>query len=198
MPRRRIWEFGATAALLLAVGGVIAGFFAWRERQKALTAALNAALDREDVQAVKKLSLGGADVNSAGTGGDGFTPLMIAAGEGDEGWVESLLKSGARVDAWHQGERTPLMLASGYAGRLPMWRDFGVSYLHEPDYRYPDRAAEYARIAALLIDHGAAVNAADRDGRTSLMWAAEVGNGRLVRPRRVAVVSPTSRRSRGE
>jgi uncharacterized protein len=181
MSRKRFWEIGATSALLLAVGVVLAGFFTWRERQKALTAALNAALDREDVQAAKKLSLGGADVDSAGTGGEGFTPLMIAAGEGDEGWVEALLRAGARVDTRFQQDETALMLASGYLSRVPRWRDFGGSFLHQPDSRYPARAAAYARIAALLIDHGAAVNAADRERRTSLMWAAEAGNGALVK-----------------
>ena len=53
MTRKRLWEVGATAALLLTVAAIVCGFFWWRERQKRLNRALAAALNESWAASVR-------------------------------------------------------------------------------------------------------------------------------------------------
>ena len=98
MTRKRLWEIGATAALLLTVGAAVCGFLWWRERQKHLNAALASALGgpaaydpqfdhQRNLSRIRKLIQQGADVHTKSA--DGYTALIWAADSGDAAWVDA-------------------------------------------------------------------------------------------------------------
>ncbi len=104
------------------------------------------------VEIVTLLVGAGADVNFANR--HGSTALIEAALQGQERCVEVLLNSGADPNARERVlEATALMYAS-FIGHV--------------------------EIAKSLLDHGAAVDAADKDGRTPLLEAAYIGHSPIV------------------
>jgi ankyrin repeat protein len=134
---------------------------------------------RGDLDVVRTLLRGGADVNAAQ--GDGMTALHWAAEAGNEGMVEALIYAGANLGAVTRiGDYTPLHLASK-AGQPA-----GVAALLEagadPEARTGTGAATALHFAAAagnaasltaLLEHGAAVDAQERQwGQTPLMFAA--------------------------
>ena len=97
-----------------------------------------------DGQALRLLLDAGADIHVKDN--SGADALAAAALNGNLANVELLIERGARVDAHVTVNRfTPLFFAA--------WR-------------------QDARMARLLIDHGADVNATDANGATPLMWSA--------------------------
>jgi ankyrin repeat protein len=92
--------------------------------------------------------------------GEGATPLMRAARNGDTAAIRVLLEHGADITARQNNQTTALMLASGLGRGLSTF------------------ANEYATDAAMvdavkvLLDHHADVNAANADGQTALHFAA--------------------------
>ena len=85
----------------------------------------------------------------------GLTPLMLAASLGLTEIVEVLLYNRAEVDS--------------------VVGDTGETALHLAT------AGSFHHTARLLLEHGAAVNKQDKEGRTSLMYAAMQGNLELVK-----------------
>ncbi len=92
--------------------------------------------------------------------GEGATPLMRAARNGDTAAMRVLSQHGADIAVQQQSGITALMLAAGYGRGLSAF------------------ANEYANDAAMLdavkflLDHHAEVNATNADGQTALHFAA--------------------------
>ena len=90
----------------------------------------------------------------------GKTPLLYAAARGFGPIVTRLLGTGLDVNARYGNDLTVLMWAAGYANDVPA--DDGVA------------------IVRMLLDKGAAIDAADDRGRTAMMTAAELGHDEVV------------------
>jgi ankyrin repeat protein len=136
---------------------------------------------RSDVESVRTLLRGGADVNAAQS--DGMTALHWAALNGDLKTMDVLLYAGASTQPLTRvGAYTPLHLASSRgqsaavarlieAGSKPgPFTTTGVQPLH-----LAAQAGDAATISALL-DRGADINGRDKThGRTPLVFAAAQG-----------------------
>ncbi|KAJ1487007.1 ankyrin repeat-containing domain protein [Baffinella frigidus] len=129
-----------------------AGGQADAERER-IAEALCRAAGRGEIEEVRRLIAGGADVLAKNS--DGFTALHHAANNGYEGLVMMLLGAGADVAAKTSGGRTALHFAAinGHEG-----------------------------VAKVLLDAGAGVAAKDSGGHTALNWAVmSNGHARLAR-----------------
>jgi ankyrin repeat protein len=158
MTRKRLWELGATAALMVAAGAVAAGFWRWEQQQR-LDRELAAALSTgypADADHILSLLHRGASVNVRGSTGN--TVLLEAVLEGSHvsrlPLFREALARGADVNAADDGGFTPLMAACAY-GR-------------------PERAE-------LLLSHGADVNRRCKNGYTALWYAKEGSRSQEVR-----------------
>jgi len=130
-------------------------------------------LGSEDLgsQAVKRLLDAGVSVDSQD--GVGWTALMQAGLEGLPAVGELLIRSGADVNLRSRRGETALMVAVSCTivrtrAELVQSRGFPPE-MRETQLRAP------LRLASLLIEKGADVNAARQDGRTVLMSAVMVG-----------------------
>ncbi|HEY7700216.1 MAG TPA: ankyrin repeat domain-containing protein, partial [Vicinamibacteria bacterium] len=143
---------------------------------------------RGDIPTVRELLRHGADVNTAQ--GDGMTALHWAASSGDLALTETLLYSGANVDAGTRiGRYTPLHLASreGHADVVAALlrakanpnsatTNSGATPLHLA------AAAGSVEVIAALLKSGADVNAKEASwGQTPLMFAASRGQVEAIR-----------------
>ncbi|HNY78712.1 MAG: serpin family protein [Sedimentisphaerales bacterium] len=120
-------------------------------RSKAATP-LHRAAEKGDIEQVRSLIIGGADVNAQTTGD--WTPLHYAVREGHGQIVALLLHHGAALNARDTGGNTPLDVA--------IWS------------RHPD-------LAERLIAEGADVKVEDRHGETPLHEAANAGYDDIVK-----------------
>jgi ankyrin repeat protein len=112
------------------------------------TTELHMAVEREDVEAARRLLASGADARAANR--YGVRPLSLAAENGNAALVKLLLDAGAEVEAALPGGETPLMTASR-TGRVDAVK--------------------------VLLSRGANPNARESTrGQTALMWAAAEGN----------------------
>jgi ankyrin repeat protein len=114
--------------------------------------------------------------------------LTAAAEDGNVTLVRLLLEQGADPNGWEAEPRTPLMAAAGMRNEET-----------QPDYRADQTprkmaaSSDYCAVAALLLEHGAPVDAGcsygqpllhmygPASGATPLMYAAREGRGELVR-----------------
>lgn len=108
MIRRRAWEIGATALLLLTCGMVTVGFVDAKQRNDALSLVL----DQQHMAQVKTLIRQGADPNTRSPRGN--RALTWAAAWPDESFAAELLDRGAQIDAPNDRGNTPLMVAAGW------------------------------------------------------------------------------------
>jgi len=116
--------------------------------------ALHWAVMNDDLELVKALIHSGSHV-SAATRLDAYTPILIAARNGNAAVLELLLNAGADAKAPTTNGASPLMLAA---------------------------ASGSADAAKMLLDHGADVNARERDrGETTLMFAAAANRASVIK-----------------
>ena len=140
-----------------------------------------------DVEAVRSLLRGGADVN--GSQGDGMTALHWAAETGQVEIAEILIYAGANVEAVTRlGDYTPVHLASrkghgsvlevlleGGANANAMTTSGGSTALHFA------AGSGSAQAVTALLQHGALVNARESSrGQTPLMFAAAAGRTEAI------------------
>jgi ankyrin repeat protein len=162
MIRRRAWEFGATAAFILLAGVVVAGFFAWRERQRRLDRELVRVLSSDGFSQAKcnrLLSLLRQGANaSAQSNLTGWTVLTDAAAVNHLPLLQEALARGADVDGDAAVpcllEGTPLMMAAE-SGSLES--------------------------AQMLLAHGADINRRTSTGATALDYAKTYHHPALIR-----------------
>jgi ankyrin repeat protein len=159
--------------------------------------ALLAAVESGNLESVKILTAAHANVNAVTDRGE--SSLCAAALAGFEDVVEELLQHGAEtnrgIDA--NGD-SALMLAIGRAPSLSdtfgelralgetrafakmAWESVKESF-GVPAASQGGTFERYFRIVTSLLDHGADVNAVDRNGYTPLTLAATTGHARFVR-----------------
>jgi len=116
----------------------------------------------------------GAAVNQATT--TGLTALMMAADEGHVGVVSSLLQRGAAPNMIANDGRTALMCAActGHRKLTELLAKKIATTNQAQCSNTTDLISTQSRwltMLALLLDHGAAVDRVDNNGRTILTWA---------------------------
>ena len=133
----------------------------------------------------------GADVNAASadpSGIDGQAALMAAAAGGHVAVVDALLAKGAAIGARNgRGETALMAAAGGYGSEQAAIARRLLDAGAELDARSDSGSTPLIRAAAsknevlpLLLERGADVNAATKNGWTALMVAAQVGNDDYV------------------
>ena len=153
--------------------------------------ALYEAAENDRMAVVRRLLEKGADPNLPGR--SGVPPLSAAAFKGNREIAELLLASGSKANEMDASGKAPILYAAAL-GFTPIVRrllDAGV----DVNTRYGNDltalmwAAGYAdgagvrdaeSLVTLLIDRGAAIDAADNRGRTALMIATELGHAAIV------------------
>jgi ankyrin repeat protein len=149
---------------------------------------LREAAKRGDVVALNKLL--NQAVPADARDDEGTTALHWAALQGHLAATEALLEGGAEVDGRDSRGFTPLMFASwmwpGTEENLQEVESLiaqGVTRLasQEDADLLTTLGVEQEAVAALLLDNGADIQAANRDGETALLLAADRGLGNMVR-----------------
>ena len=153
--------------------------------------ALYAAAEAERPSTVAALLAHGADPNLPGR--TGVSVLAAAAFRGNDRIVELLLARGADPDHVDATGKAPIVYAAarGFALVVRRLLDAGVdaktrygndltALMWAAGHEDGVGAAAAVAVAALLIERGAAIDAADNRGRTALMIAAERGDAIAV------------------
>ena len=157
-----------------------------RVQQAKKNKSLFEAVNKGDIEQVKRLIADGADVNATEDLGQvRWTPLIAAASGGNAQVVKVLLENGAKVDATDSHGYTPLYYALWTDGndseeivRALIASGADVNKRSPSDKRYPPLAfaiwlweGREGNVKALL-DAGADVGVKDDNGLTALYWAA--------------------------
>ena len=155
------------------------------------TTALAAAAEAERPATVAALLARGANPNLPGR--SGVSPLGAAAFRGNDRIVELLLSRGADPDHVDATGKAPIVYAAarGFALVLRRLLDAGVdaktrygndltALMWAAGHEDGVGAAAAIAVVELLIERGAAIDAADNRGRTALMIAAERGDAAVV------------------
>lgn len=110
---------------------------------------------------------------------NGCTVLHGAARQANEAMVQLLLGKGAAIDAKSGDGQTALHMVAH------LWHDIAVEELwirrEHPRSHSVQKRHRHERIAQLLLDWGAEIDAADHRGETALHEAAKCGNKAVVR-----------------
>ncbi|KAI9927736.1 hypothetical protein MW887_002588 [Aspergillus wentii] len=139
--------------------------------------ALMELIDFGDLEAVKKLIAHGADVNACGAMSH-FSPLSIAASQGNEEMTALLLDHGANLEIQDKAGQTALSMASRNdqlsTTHLLLKRGADIETVGRDSMTPLITASSNAhqrQMIELLLDNGANINAQDNDGHTPLMMA---------------------------
>ena len=177
MTAKRLWEVGATAALLLALAGAVAGFLYLRTYYTRVNQQLAAVLDkpgydwdRNATNAMRDLIRKGASVRTRGRV-SAATALIAASMVSDADLVKEMLARRAEVDAHDNYGSTALMWAASSGSES---------------------------VTRTLLAHGADVSARNRGGWTALMWAAVESQAAQVRLLLAAGADVNARSKDGE
>jgi ankyrin repeat protein len=182
-------------------------FWARRER---LNAALELALERNEIEGVRRLVDLGADVNTATTDTNsfehraGWTALMLFAHDQDVPRVRDLLSRGADVNAFDEMGRSPLQIAvsDGNPSLVRLLLQHGADPNRHgsdawPLLMYPAATGD-CEVIRILVAAGSDLNAkCDDDGWTPLMIAANNGCADAVRALLEAGADRSRRDARG-
>lgn len=139
--------------------------------------ALIQAVSDGDLQRVQNLLVKGANVDSRNQSG-GYTPLYLAACEGNPEIVKLLIAKGADVNAKGQDGDTPLMGASARGHQevaellLAKGADVNAKLYDDRTALIDTALSDRPEFVKLLLENGADVNAKDTDGVTALHLAA--------------------------
>lgn len=156
---------------LVMMGGAIAVSVSY-------TNPLSLAVSNDDVEEVRKLIAGGANVNGREEDSENITPLFLAVENGNAEIAEILLNFGAKINARDKNKQTPLMrldddsspelvrLLIKYGAKVNISDDEGNTPL------ILAAKSASAEILRILIDGGADINARNEEGQTALMNAA--------------------------
>ncbi len=123
--------------------------------------AFRKAISHQDLEEVRRMIAGGADVNAADCRNK--TPLMDAAACNNPEIVRALLDAGAAINARDNNGRTALMAALMAALKAALKADGNLE------------------IVRALLEAGADPNVKDTGGNTALSWAAARNNPETVR-----------------
>jgi len=118
-------------------------------------ASITQSVKEGDLESVKKIIEGGADVNAKGDDTFHSPALLTAAEKGNAQIVAYLISKGANVNAYN---------------------DIGFTALV-----YVARDSKDTKIAQMLVDAGANINWNHAFMKTPLMWAAEYGRKDMVK-----------------
>jgi ankyrin repeat protein len=113
---------------------------------------------------LKSPTLARAHTPGEGTLGEGATPLMRAAKNGDAAAIRTLLDHGADVAIVQKNRTTALMLAAGFGRGLGV---FAKDYATE---------GELLEAVKVLVAHGADVNVVNDSGQTAMHFAAQASD----------------------
>ncbi len=136
------------------------------------------AVKADDAATVTQLLARGFDPNSPSE--DGQQPLFLALRESSANVVGALLQArGVRVDAANAAGETALMMAA-LRGQLPWCARLialgaAVNRIGWTPLHYAATGPQ-AQAAALLLEHGAQIDARSPNGSTALMMAARYGS----------------------
>ena len=150
--------------------------------------ALNIAAEFGSTQIVDDLINANADVNLQDADGD--TPLTVSAACGHMEIVKSLIKAGSDVNLGNNNEDTAIILAArwgktnfvqeslkAYTTRFKTTHEMMKHKLIKANIKAPNR---YSQIVEDLIEAKADVNLHNKDGYTSIIFAAQDGNIDIV------------------
>jgi ankyrin repeat protein len=160
-------------------------------RNLAGATALYAAAESDRAAVVALLLAKGADANLPGRAD--VSPLAAAAYNGNDRIIAALLAQGARPDTTDTTGKAPIvyaaargftavvrrLLAAGVDAKRAYGNDL-TALMWAAGYEPGFGERDAADVAALLIDAGALIDAADNRGRTALMIAAEGGHAAVV------------------
>ncbi|HJT87000.1 MAG TPA: ankyrin repeat domain-containing protein [Bryobacteraceae bacterium] len=119
---------------------------------------------------LKSPTLQRAHTPGEGTLGEGTTPLMRAAKNGDSAAIRLLLDHGADVSIRQKNGATALMFAAGLGRGVGVFaKDYGTE-------------ADLLEAAKVLVAHGADVNAISGAGQTAMHFAAQAADANLPVP----------------
>ena len=186
MTRKRAWELGTAAAMLLVLGAAVGGYLLREARQRRLNGKLIEAMERRDVRAVYRLVNAGADVRARTR--EGHTVLILAAQWGEVSLVRFALKRHPEVDVADGSGMTPLSHAAwkGRGAVVKLLLDAGANievrdtYLRQTPLMWAAqmKSPRHTDAVNALLTRGADTEARDFEGKTALILA--VKRGRLA------------------
>lgn len=138
-----------------------------------------------DVERVKSIISGGADVNSKNK--EGLTPLHVAAVRGQEAVVKLLIEQDADINTKTEDGQTLLhhVAREGHVNIVKLLIESGSDLSAKDNARRTplNCAMRWIKhdVAELLVTRGADVNTKDGTGITPLHYASSSGNGDIVK-----------------
>lgn len=166
-------------------------------------AALIKAAEAGDLEGVRRLLAGGAEVDAACE--DRWTPLMIAALCGDQSMVETMGSAGAATNSRNGRGWTALMVATaeGHLETVRALIEGGADVKAVDDRGWTALRLAVAmgetEVVRLLLAAGADASVADREGRTALMQASAENSVEIVEALlRAGNVDPNIKDHRGQ